>query len=498
LIEKTHNKSIFSFIRPILNKFKGGTSLSARLAKGSAWLGMGSGVENVLRFARNMILARVLLPDAFGTMAILLAVSSLFDSLTQVGIPTAIIQHPEGDKDTFLNGAWWFSVVRGIFLVLIAFFIAPFIADFYKDPELVPMMRIVFLTLFFSSALSAKAHVAYKRMHFKQWIFIDQLGGIIGIVSAIVLSFIYHNVWALVSGFVIESIAKTVLSFIICPFLPRFKFDKYHMRDLMKFTRGMLGLPIFTFIFWNIDVFVIGKLYTAEQLGFYSMALNLAKTPYTLLSKFVFPLLMPAFSEMKDNMERLNKAIIKITDIFCWIAIPMIVFVFFYGKSVIELIYTSVYGVVAIPFALLFAYQILLSFNTPIAAAYLAMGRPAGLRFFTIIRAIIAAIMIYPATKYGGLIGAASAVLATMVISTVIQIFNLNKYTKIGIIEYHSKFILPTILSVPIVLIWIVQSLFNIKDNILSFCIGLAGLLISYFIILFYNFKIKGAGKGAL
>src|SRR5436190_5711916 len=118
-------------------KYLKGTSVTAKIFRGGAWLGAGSAGEYGLRFARNMILARILAKEAFGLMAIVISVCSLFQVLTGLWIKESVVQNPRGGERTFLNGVWFLAVSRALVLMVGAYFLAPWIAQFYEAPKLV-------------------------------------------------------------------------------------------------------------------------------------------------------------------------------------------------------------------------------------------------------------------------------------------------------------------------------------------------------------------------
>jgi O-antigen/teichoic acid export membrane protein len=119
--------AIGKIVLKVIEKLRNHPGLFGRMARGGAWLGLGSAGENALRFVRNMVLARLLAPEAFGVMAIVLSICSLFQVLTGLGIKESIVQNPRGAERSFLNGAWWISVVRGLLLYAVAFVASPWI-----------------------------------------------------------------------------------------------------------------------------------------------------------------------------------------------------------------------------------------------------------------------------------------------------------------------------------------------------------------------------------
>lgn len=338
-------KTLQKQLKDNMLKLRLGNSLKIRAARGSLWLGMAGGGEHGLRLVRNMILTRLFAPEVFGLMAIVLAINTAFESFTEIGIKQAIIQNPRGRELAYLNGAWCLSFGRALGLYTIAFFSAPWIADFYGNQELILLMRAAFLSIIFKGAMSAQAYVAIKDMRFKHWTVINHGGGIIGVVTAVTLAFIIQNVWALVIGFVVESASRFFLSYIICHFCPGFNFEKHHLKALFKYARRMFGLPILLFIFTRTDIFVIGKLCSKYDLGLYSMAVALAWAPLQLIGAIFNEIAMPAFSEMQTERERMSASIVKAVTVMALGGIPILFFVSLYGKDILSLIYGHEYAI---------------------------------------------------------------------------------------------------------------------------------------------------------
>src|ERR1700732_2531670 len=116
--------------------------LRAKVMRGGTWLGGGSAAEQAARFARNMILTRILAPNAFGAMAIVMSCSSIVGTLTDVGQRAAVIQNPRGRKKAYLNAGWWMGMGRAVCMYGIIFAAAPFVGHFYGNVELCGLLRV--------------------------------------------------------------------------------------------------------------------------------------------------------------------------------------------------------------------------------------------------------------------------------------------------------------------------------------------------------------------
>jgi O-antigen/teichoic acid export membrane protein len=478
-------------IKGMINEIRTGDSLKNRSARGAIWLGGANGFEQGIRFLRNMILTRLIAPEAFGIMAIILAVNKIFESFTEVGIKQAIIQNPSGEDKTYLNGAWWLAFLRGSLLYTIGYFGAPALASFYEDPQLIPLVRVAFLTVLFRGILSPRAYVAIKEMKFFKWISINHLGGIIGIIATVIMAFYMRNVWALVIGFALQSIVRCLLSFIVCPFLPGLTFKKEHTQALVKYIMGILGLPILTFIFMRVDVFVIGKLCTKYDLGLYSMALTLAYIPQQIIASLISEVVLPAFSKIQEDYQRLNRSLIIITRMIAMVGFPMLFLMGLYGKEILFIVYGPEYAAVALPFALIATTALLTLCSTPIAGYYFAIGKPELHRYFTLIRAILILILIYPLVYYYGLIGAASAGAISMIVGYILQVGRINKLTSLNLLSYSRVILESILLSIPILIVWFLTHQYFQDNLLLNLIIGVISFLVTLLlsVFLYMNFK---------
>jgi O-antigen/teichoic acid export membrane protein len=159
--------------------------LRARVVRGGTWLGAGSAAEQAVRFARNMILTRLLAPNAFGAMAIVMSCSSIVGSLTDVGQRAAVIQNPRGRENAYLNAGWWMGMGRAICMYAIIFACAPFVGHFYGNTELCGLLRVALLSTLFEGAMSPRSILPEKDMKFGRWMAISNGGGICGVITTL-------------------------------------------------------------------------------------------------------------------------------------------------------------------------------------------------------------------------------------------------------------------------------------------------------------------------
>jgi O-antigen/teichoic acid export membrane protein len=458
-----------------------GDGLKAKVFRGGTWLGAGSLSEQVSRFGRNMVLTRLLVPSAFGTMAIVLSAASLVDSLTEIGAKEALIQNPRGAEARYLNAAWWLAIGRGTAIYLGFFLLAPLISRFYGNPAVTQLIRISLLSVLFASLVSPSAYLAMKEMKFAKAAAINSGGGMCGIVITLLLAYHFRDARALALGYSAENAARCILSYAICPYCPRLSLDKAAAKELLQFSRGLFGLSFLNLIFSRADVFVLAKLYSPDVVGMYTMAIYLAQTPTSVVMSILGQCLLPAFAQIQGNTTRTNRILLQVTSAIAIVGLPAIAFALCSGRSLLTVVYGLRYGASAT--ALIFAAMIgvVNLANSQITIVFYAMGRPQLHRLSVAVMAAAMLIGIYPLARWVGPSGGQVAALVAVCLGYLFQVMRVHRLTGLGLLEYSKSFAVAALVSTIVVLASLgtrVLPSFAGPVSVLGF--GLAGCLVAY------------------
>ncbi len=470
-----------------------GDDLKARCVRSSISLGIGTLIAKFLGFGSKVILTRLLIPQEMGLMVMIISLTALFEVLTEIGIKQSVIQHKNGDEPEYLNMAWWFQNLRGIGLYAVAFIVAPWLCEFYfrsnaevmarySMEELITLVRVAFLNILFNGFVSPKAHVLEKKFRFGRAVVITQGGFIVGTIVTIILAFAMRNVWAIVIGFAVTGFTKCLMSHVLCPFMPRFAYHRESFQGLCHFAKGMIGLPVLTYIAFNIDVLAAGKLISTSQVGLYGMALALAVVPRELFARIINPILLPAFAEKQDKKEALCMAVLKITKVIALFAIPAVTLGIICSKTLLSFVYGVQYSAVAFAFGMLCVYVLLLIQGNILGAVFFGIGQPAKHRAFVGFRALILIVFIYPAIKLFGLTGAAAVMMLASFAAICLQVTMVRKTIGLNIFDYIISWAPGLVLAAPVsIVIVLLQSLkpnspmVHLMGGVLS-CITVCGL----------------------
>ena len=441
--------------------FLAGNDLRQKMLSGGFWLGIGSGSENILRLVRNMILARVLAPESFGLMALVLAFSSAYEAFTNIGIREAVIQYPKKVDKPFINAVFWISSVRCLILYILALISVPWIAYYYGKPEIIPLFSVILLSILFNGFISPRAYVSLKYQNYKRWVLFFCGGGVVGVIASIILGFIFKNVWALVIGFTLESFLRCFFSYVMFPFLPSFRLSKESFYALFRYAYGMFGSPIFFFLYQNLDIFILGKIIESSDLGIYSLIIRFVSIPLVLFGSIINPLIMPMFSNIQDIQNKIFKGLCDISKYIGLIFLPFFTVLICFAGEILTIVYGEIFASNSVIMQILcfgFAIQVQM---VVFAAIYLSIGKPEINRNLTLFRFIVFVLIIIPFSTYAGTVGAAIARLISTIIWGMYNLLIMQKLIGFKFKKYAFSFLNSFYMCSFIFFLWVLYNTFT-------------------------------------
>jgi len=456
-------------------------ALRAKAMRGGAWLGAGSVAEQAFRFARNMILTRLLAPSAFGTMAIVMSSSAIVGALTEVGIKQAVIQNPRGAEKAYLDAGWWIGMWRAIGMYLVIFAMAPWVAHFYGVTELSALLRVALLSTLFDGAMSPRSILAQKELKFSRWTAITNGGGVCGVILTVTLSFVMRDVWALAIGFSSENVFRCLFSYVFYPGLPSLRWEGHAVRDLYTFSKQAIGLSFLNLVFSRTDIFVLGKLYSTTTLGLYSMGVALVQTPCSFITTMMAQALFPAIAQVQEDKDRVNRILMEATSWLILLGLPVVIVIYLCGHSLLMLVYGARYVAAAAPLAVAGAVVFLNIVNVAITCVFTAVGRPALHRRAVAASAAVMLIAIYPSCKLLGVVGGQVAALVAIIVSYLFQVMRMRALTGLNLRRYAQAFVPAMVASAVLLVLGIgARALgFEAKPG-LNVALGMAACLMAY------------------
>jgi len=397
-------------IKKLINsKFKGLLStegtLSQKAARSGVWVFGSFGFSKILFFVQTIILVRLLTPEDFGLMGICYVAIAGMAVFTNTGFNQALIQRKDYNDDV-LNTAWVISVLRGIVLFLLLFIFAPFIARFYDNTQIEPILRVIAFSFLFYGFNNIGLILFSKELNFKRKVFFDQITAILSIIITVGLALWLRSVWALVIGNVAGAVIGVGMSYKIHPFKPKFKFKINIAKELFHFGKHIFFMGIAMFIITQGDDALVGKLLGMGALGFYLLAYKLSNLPATSITHVISNVSFPAYAKVQDDVVRLERGYLKVLKGTSFLVILAAFLLLVLAPEFIQV----VYGEKWLPMVPAVMIMCFLGYFRGLAATmgpvFTAIGKPYILSKIKLSELVLMLCIIYPLTFKFGIIGA--------------------------------------------------------------------------------------------
>lgn len=292
----------------VTQKFRGG-SLTARALRSAAFTLGGFGTSQVIRLASNLILTRLLFPEAFGMMALTMVFMQGLQMFSDVGVAPAIQQSRRGDDPDFLDTAWSIQVIRGICLWLAACALAWPAAQIYGEPMLLLLLPTMGITLLIQGFNPTKMETANRHLMLGRVTLLDIATQVIGIVLAVALAFWLRSVFALVISGILSMAAQLWLN---RAFLPgrqnRFRWERPAAQELIHFGKWIFLSTLVGFLFHQGDKLILGQVLPIDQFGVYNIGYFLASFPMLMGLMITRKVLIPIYRETPPGADPANFA----------------------------------------------------------------------------------------------------------------------------------------------------------------------------------------------
>ena len=263
------------------------------------------GVQGV-QFVLSIILARLVTPEDYGVIAILLVFIQIATVFIQSGFNTALIQKKESD-DLDFSSIFYLSIVVAGILYVILFFTSPFVAKFYKSESLTKLLRVISLTLFFGAVNSVQNAYVSKTMQFRRFFF-SSMGAVIGSgFVGIILACKGFGVWALVFQQLVKDFLICVILWFTVKWRPKFIFSFARVKTLFSFGWKLLVSGLLDTVFRNIYNLIVGRIYNKETLGFFNRGQQFPQVIATNLDGSIQSVMLPTLSSHNDDVAEVKR-----------------------------------------------------------------------------------------------------------------------------------------------------------------------------------------------
>lgn len=355
---------------------KPGESLKWRTIQGFLVIIFGDAYLHALRLGGNLIMTRLLFPEAFGLMLIVNLVFTALHMLSDAGIAQAVISNGRNKGPSYLNTAWSLMCVRGVTLSAIGCALAWPISLYYNDPRLIGLIAITALTSIISGFTSPNQILYDRDVKKAHGVFLEAASQTLAMGATLLWLWIQPTLWALAAYGVVASLLKTGGSyFVFKGNLPSFNWDKKEISEIMHFGKWILLSTAMTFLATQGDKFIVSHWINATELGIFSIAISLGKFTDQVAGSITWRLLFPVYSELKEGTsDRLTKQAMRAELILFAACAPFILAFTLFGNQIIDLMYDARYHEAGWMLRVLTLGTIFSIFNETLIAMMLAHG----------------------------------------------------------------------------------------------------------------------------
>ena len=393
-------------------------TLTSRVVKGGGWIFALRFIGRALGLVRTVVLARLLSPQDFGVLGVALLSIAVLETFSQTGFHAALIQKKD-DIDSYLDSAWTAGAVRGLLLFFVLFVSAPAIGGFFNSPQAVSAIRIISISTILSGFRSIKLVMLRRELAFGKQFIYDFSAMLVEIAVAIGLALVLRNFWALIWGGLAAHFTRLLVSYALCPYLPRIRFDSQRLGDMFRFGQWVFYSNALVFLTTQGDDMFVAKILGVTSLGIYQMAFLLSNLPATEITHVISTITFPAYAQLQDHMERLRKAYGKVLALTTLISIPFAGGIYVLAEAGVAVTIGEKWlPAVPVMQVLVFAGCIR-SIAATTGPVFHAIGKPNIDTLWQSIRLAVLVIAIVPLTQLYGLTGTALSVLLSMAVSTV-------------------------------------------------------------------------------
>ena len=325
-------------------------------------------------FVVSIVLARLLDPSVYGTVALVTVFTTIMQVFVDSGMGSALIQKKDAD-DLDFSSVFYFNIMMCSVLYLIMFVAAPFIAAFYKTPELTPVVRVLSLILIISGVKNVQQAYVSKNMLFKKFFF-STLGGTIGAaIVGITMAYLGFGVWALVAQMLFNTAVDTTILWITVKWRPKKMFSLQRLKGLFSYGWKLLVSSLIDTVYNDLRQLIIGKIYSKSDLAQYNQGKKFPALIVTNINTSIDSVLLPTMSKAQDSANTVKNMTRRAIKTSTYLMMPFMVGLAVCAEPLVRLIITEKW-LPCVPFLRIFCFTYAFyPIHTANLNAIKAMGR---------------------------------------------------------------------------------------------------------------------------
>lgn len=317
-------------------------SLKHKAVNGVLWRIAEQGGKQAIYFVVSVVLARLIMPDQFGMVAMLTVFTAVAGVFIDSGFSTALIRKNDRTQAD-CSTVYWFNIIVSIICYAVLFVCAPFVADFYEMPQLSAVLRVSALGLVIGSLAGVHRTLLQAEMDFKALTKFNLFGVLVSGLAGVVFAYLDFKVWALVIQGLVMNVITTASVWYKVKWRPSLIISRQSLREFFGFGSKMLASSLLDTVYSNIYSIVIGKVYKAADLAYYNRAYSLVQMTSSMPTGILQSVTYPTLCKLQDNDEALKSGYRRTLRLAAFVIFPLCLGLGAVAFPLINVLYTDVW-----------------------------------------------------------------------------------------------------------------------------------------------------------
>ena len=352
----------------------------------------------------NIVLARLLTPEDYGCIGMLMIFIALSNTFIDGGFGSALIQKKEPTSVDYSTIFYW-NIFLSIILYGVLFITAPFIASFYRMPLLAPVLRLMGLVLFFKAFCIIQANQTRKQLQFRKLAIINVISSVLSLVLAIVAAYKGLGVWSLVIQQLALDLFNAIFYWIASKWRPLFVFSWESIKELFRFGGFMLLSNLFSSFSNEIQGLLVGRMFNPATMGLYSQAYRLEGSAATATSSIIDQVTYPVLASLQDDKDSFIAALKRFIQIPAFVCSLIMMIMIVVAKPLIILLFSQKWVDCVSYFQILCTAGLAVCLQGSANNAIAAVGKSKVLMTWTIVKRSLTIVLCMAGIWIGGMNG---------------------------------------------------------------------------------------------
>ncbi len=403
----------------------------SKIIKGGFYLTIVNVLSQLLAIVVNIVLARLLLPEDFGLVALTMTFIGFITLFTSIGFGASIIHEGETTQQK-LSSIFWINLFLSLGSFLIILLTAQFAADFYEEKRLVPIIIVAAFNILLNPFFIIHYKLLERDLEFKIISKINLSITVIGSVAAIIAAYYDLGVYALVLQSLVATVVRMVLVLIYKKWKPNYYYRFSEIKTMFWYSLKFKASNMALYFERNIDYLILGKFFNSAILGYYAFAYNIMYTPVKRISYIFSEVLFPSFSSFKEDKTKIIGGYFKSVQLIAMVSFPAMIILAFNAEFIIQIVFGQKWNE-AIPIVRILCFAgAIQSISQFGGVIFSSIGKPEVTMYVSVGRTILTVLAIVFGVQYGVLWVAYFLVIAKA-ISYIIFLIVLHHYISFSI-----------------------------------------------------------------